>query len=73
MAFEWSESHQKVFELIKQKSHFYLNKEFILETDASAQGLGAILSHEQEDGQVNLMAYASRAFSPSEHNYSTRC
>ena len=46
------------------------SKDFILETDASAQGLGAILSQEQEDGQVHPVAFASRALSSSEHIYS---
>ena len=46
------------------------HKDFILETDTSAQGLGAILSQQQEDGQVHPVAYASRALSPSERNYS---
>lgn len=35
----------------------------------SAQGLGAILSQKQEDGQIHPVAYASRALSPTERNY----
>ena len=46
------------------------NKVFILETDTSAQGLGAILLQQQDDGQVHPVVYASRALSPSERNYS---
>jgi len=46
------------------------DRDFILETNANAKGLGAILSQEQEDGQVHPVAYASRALSPSERNYS---
>ena len=45
-------------------------KPFLLETDASIKGLGAILSQKQSDSQVHPVAYASRALSPPEKNYS---
>ena len=48
------------------------HKDFILETDASAQGLGAIFSQQQEDGQVHPVAYTSRVLSPSECNLKWR-
>ena len=41
----------------------------MLETDASAQGLGAVLSQYQEDQRLHPVAYASRALSPGERNY----
>ncbi|KXJ15652.1 Retrovirus-related Pol polyprotein from transposon 297 [Exaiptasia diaphana] len=40
---------------------------FILETDASLLGLGAVLSQQQEAGLV-VLGYASRALRPSERN-----
>uniref|UniRef100_A0A671U0X9 Gypsy retrotransposon integrase-like protein 1 n=1 Tax=Sparus aurata TaxID=8175 RepID=A0A671U0X9_SPAAU len=43
---------------------------FILEVDASHEGLGAVLSQEQ-DGQVRPIAYASRSLHPAEKNYSS--
>ena len=45
-------------------------KDFTLETDASIQGLGAVLSQVQDYGKWHPVAYASRALNPSEKNYS---
>ena len=45
------------------------DQEFILETDASIQGLGAVLSQKRTDNRLHLVAYASRALSPPEKNY----
>ena len=42
---------------------------FVLETDASVQGLGAVLSQKHIDDQLHPVAYASRALSAPEKNY----
>ena len=42
---------------------------FVLETDASGDGLGAVLSQKQEDGKFHPVAYASRGLKSSEKNY----
>ena len=35
------------------------NREFVLETNASLQGLGAVLSKQDETGELFVIAYAS--------------
>ena len=44
-------------------------KPFLLETDASKQGLGAVLLQKQADGQYHSVTYGSRALMPHERNY----
>ena len=74
--FEWSTECQEAFEALKvaiTKSPVlaYTNFEvdFVLETDASAKGLGAVLSQCQSDGVQHPVAFASRSLSPAERNY----
>ena len=44
-------------------------KDFLLETDALKEGLGAVLSQKQEDGWFHLVAYGSQALTMHEKNY----
>ena len=44
-------------------------KDFLLETDASREGLGAVLSQKQEDGWFHLVAYGSWVLTMHEKNY----
>ena len=72
----WGPEHQKAFEDIKAAlcdpertlAFADFSKPFILETDASFEGLGAVLSQVQENGQRKVVAYASRGLSQGERN-----
>ena len=45
------------------------NKPFLLETDVSKLGLGAVLSQKQPDGWCHPVAYASWSLTAHKHNY----
>ena len=44
-------------------------KPFLLETDASKEGLGAVLSQKQSDGWYHPVAFGSRSLTPVKKNY----
>ena len=57
---------------MSSSSHPHLSrfdKPFLLETDASGKGLGAVLSQKQADGRYHPIAYASRVMNPVEQKY----
>ena len=73
---EWSKECQLAFEALKQKLiqapvlvYPDFEQKFILETDASLCGLGAVLSQMRESS-LHPVSYASRSLSKSEKNYS---
>lgn len=62
--FHWSPERSSAFNqlkdaLISSPVLAFPGCEFILETDASYVGLGAILSQQQDDGKIHPIAYAS--------------
>ena len=73
---EWSEECERSFALLKDLCSNtpvlaypdYLRK-FKLYTDASDDGLGAVLTQLSEDGKERPVAFASRTLSKSERNY----
>lgn len=71
----WTDRHQETLEqLIKilknppVLAYPDFNLPFILHTDASDQGLGAILYQHQE-GRLRVIGYGSRTLTPAERNY----
>ena len=45
------------------------DKPFMLETDASKEGLGVVLSQKQSDGRYHPVTFGSHSLTPSEKNY----
>ena len=71
--FEWTLEHQESFERLKHRLItapilVYPNyeKPFLLETDASLKGLGAVLSQQDSYGDQWVILFASRSLKPYE-------
>ena len=74
--FLWSQECSRAFKELKKMltsapvlAYPDFKKDFALETDASVQGIGAVLSQRQDDQRLHPIAYASRALSPAEQRY----
>ena len=74
--FTWTDHCEEAFQGLKDKlisapvlCYPDFSQSFVLETDASIAGLGAILSQKNSDGKLHLVAYASRALSAQEKKY----
>ncbi|KAK4309250.1 hypothetical protein Pmani_007956 [Petrolisthes manimaculis] len=73
--FQWNEACQHAFEDLKQAlmeapvlPYPDPGNRYLLDTDASAEGVGAVLSQVRE-GQEHVIAYYSAKFSQPERNY----
>ena len=75
---QWGDKQMEAFQELKlqlcqapvlQLPNAY--KPFILTTDWSHKGMGAVLSQLTEEGVEHLICYASRSCNPSEQNYSS--
>ena len=72
---EWIRKASGCIWCIKRSSQYctstglsWFLQEFILETDASLNRLGTILSQEGKDGEIHVIAYASHSLCPSERS-----
>ena len=75
-SFSWSEGCEHAFQELKRRlcespilAYPAFDKQFVLETDASIKGIGAVLSQTQSDGKLHPIAFASRALNGAEKNY----
>ena len=74
---KWTEECERAFVRSKEQLqgspllvHYDLKKPLRLACDASAYGVGAVISHVMENGEERPIAFASRTLSASERNYS---
>ena len=72
---EWTEAANSAFETLKELctstpilAYPDYQLPFILHTDSSSEGLGAVLYQKQE-GKLRVISYASRSVSKTEANY----
>lgn len=73
----WNEECECAFQAIKDAlvsapilSCPDFNLPFIVQTDASAYGIGAVLSQKKSNGEEHVICYVSRSLSRQERNYS---
>jgi hypothetical protein len=76
VVFEWKNEHQSAFDVLKGRltsapimTYPDFSKQFILATDASDCGIGAVLSQKDTENHEHPVAYASRLLSSTEQNY----
>ena len=72
----WTKDCEHAFQSAKQKlaeapvlAHYDPSLPLVLAADASAYGIGAVVSHRLPDGSEQPIEYASRTLSKSESNY----
>jgi predicted aspartyl protease len=76
--FEWNQEQQIAFQTLKDillkdvvLLHPNIEKDFILETDASLFAWGAVLSQQDHDGHWKPIGCISKSFAKAEMNYDT--
>ena len=74
--FQWTNECQVAFEDLRHRlssapilAHPDFNRPFILDTDASNFGIGAVLSQIGEDNKEHVVAYGSRLLNKAERRY----
>ena len=75
-SFKWSPECSRAFEELKHRlttapilAYPNFTCDFVLETDASVQGVGAVLGQYQDDNKLHPIGYASRALNAAEKRY----
>lgn len=75
--YKWSRECEDAFTVAKQKfkeevclAHYDPTLPLIVATDASAYGVGAVLSQKQNDGSERVLQFASQALSDTRKKYS---
>jgi hypothetical protein len=75
--YEWTDDQEAAFQELKTclttapiLAYPNFQERFILHTDASTVGLGAVLAQKNEEGREHVVAYASRGLNSAERNYS---
>lgn len=78
VAFDWQKEHQEAFVELKEKITQNpvlelpdFSKDFILTTDASDLGTGAVLTQRGANEREHVIGYHSYTFNKAERNYST--
>ena len=76
-AWSWGPEQQHAFQTVKDQlssssvlAHYNPQHKLLLSCDASRYGIGAVLSHQLEDGTDKPIAFASRSLSDAEKRYS---
>ena len=76
MAFKWSSECQATFEHLKRcltsaptLAMPNWSQPFIIDTDASDVGIGAVLSQVDQESTEHVITYGSHVLSKAEHNY----
>jgi hypothetical protein len=71
--FSWTDACEKALKTTLTQApvlaYPLFDSEFLLETDASGSGLGAVLSQRQDDKSIQQIAFASRTLQPHEKQY----
>ena len=73
----WTEEQQAAFETLKHNlltapilAQPNFQRNFILQTDWSTHGIGAVLTQKDDDNKEHPVSYYSRSLTPAEMNYS---
>ncbi len=74
---EWTDECERAFMKLRDAITTYPvlrapdpNKDFILQTDASDDALGAVLMQKDDEGELHPVAYASKSLDKAQRNYS---